>query len=279
MGVTFLALNQPPAANDGPVLWYLVRSGEVLTVGPATPPTGPAPVDDKVPSTIAGPADADTEPLFVGTLDGTDCWAAGVAEGTEAPDGGRWESLRAMGASLAVPAWNAAGRAVHLVDWARTSRFCGRDGTATVPSAGERAMRCPACGLRAYPRVAPAVIVLVHRPGEVLLARNGGFGGRMFSVLAGFVEPGETLEDTVHREIAEEVGVRLHPPIYAASQPWPFPHSLMVGFTAEWAGGEIQVDGDEIVEAAWYAPERLPELPPRLSIARRLIDAWLAARP
>jgi NAD+ diphosphatase len=139
-------------------------------------------------------------------------------------------------------------------------------------------MRCELCGLSAYPRVAPAIITLVHRGEELLLARNGGFRGRMFSVLAGFVEPGETLEDTVHREIGEEVGVRLHPPRYVASQPWPFPHSLMVGFTAEWAEGEIEVDGKEIVEAGWYRKDRLPELPAPLSIARRLIDGWLAGR-
>jgi NAD+ diphosphatase len=290
--MVFLALNQPIDDEAASAYWYLVRNGDVLTVGPGVLPIGRPPRPDGAGRRIVGrlsddPLIAalgvapDTDPLFVGTMDGVACWALGVPKGMEAPDGTRWEGLRALGSSLSVETWSAVGRAVHLVDWARTSKFCGRCGTATQPSTGERAMKCPACGLTAYPRVAPAVIVLVHRREhdrkQVLLARNGAFMGRMFSVLAGFVEPGETLEATVHREIGEEVGVRLREPRYVASQPWPFPHSLMVGFTAEWAGGEIQVDGDEIVEAAWYETDQLPEIPPKVSIARRLIDGWLAS--
>jgi NAD+ diphosphatase len=274
----FVALDHASDADrqTAPAHWYIVRQGEILTVGPGT-----VPLVLSAAEAVGAAVEPDTDPIFIGRLDGVSCWAVGVPEGTEVPDRGRWEHLRALGASLPLTAWKAAARAVHLVDWARTSRFCGRCGTATVPSPGERAARCPNCGLTAYPRVAPAVIVLVHRQGpegdQILLARNGGFRGRMFSVLAGFVEPGETLEDTVHREIGEEVSVRLHPPVYVASQPWPFPHSLMVGFTAEWAGGDIAVDGAEIVEAAWFGPDDLPDIPPRLSIARQLIDGWLAA--
>jgi NAD+ diphosphatase len=289
--MVFVALNQPTDTEPGPAHWYVVRNGEVLTVGPGELPLGPAPIPDKPirpswPRPGGDPpidlgVDPDTDPIFVGTMDGMACWALGVPAGTEAPASARWEGLRSLGASLPVEEWSAAGRAVHLVDWARTSRFCGRCGTATQPSPGERAMICPACGLATYPRVSPAVIVLVHRRydghDQVLLARNGNFMGRMFSVLAGFVEPGETLEATVHREIGEEVGVRLHDPKYVASQPWPFPHSLMVGFTAEWAGGEIEVDGQEIVEAGWYGRDELPGIPPKVSIARRLIDGWLAS--
>ena len=134
-------------------------------------------------------------------------------------------------------------------------------------------MRCPRCGLSAYPRLAPAIIVLVERDDEVLLARGRGFG-RMYSAVAGFVEPGETLEQAVHREVCEEVGVALGAVRYFGSQPWPFPHSLMIGFFADWASGEIAADGVEIVDANWYRPDHLPEIPPALSIARRLIDDW-----
>jgi NAD+ diphosphatase len=276
--MVFLALIAPPDDRDGRVRWYLVRDGELLTLESAGLPSGPAPgAAGSFPPTAGIDVETDTDPLFLGTLDGVGCWAVGVTVAHAIPADARWESLRSLGASVTAQEWNVAARAVHLIDWARTSRFCGRCGTATHASPGERAMVCPNCGLSAYPRVAPAVIVLVHRDDEVLLARNGRFRGGMFSVLAGFVEPGETLEDTVHREIAEEVGVRLLAPKYVASQPWPFPHSLMVGFTAEWAGGDIEVDGDEIVEAGWYGRSLLPELPPSVSIARRLIDRWLAA--
>jgi NAD+ diphosphatase len=132
--------------------------------------------------------------------------------------------------------------------------------------------------LLAFPRLAPAVITLIERDGDALLARNAAFPMAMYSCVAGFVEPGETLEDAVHREVREEVGVELRDVRYTASQPWPFPHSLMIGFEATWASGEIEVDGVEIADANWYRPDDLPMIPPPLSIARTLIDRWIARR-
>src|SRR5262249_3755857 len=140
----------------------------------------------------------------------------------------------------------------------------------------ERCMKCPACGLTAYPRIAPAVIVLVRRGEEALLARGARFPLPFYSTLAGFSEVGETLEQTVAREIREEVGVEVKDVRYFGSQPWPFPHSLMIGFTAEWAGGEIKCDPTEIADAKWFRADALPLVSPPLSIARRLIDAWVA---
>lgn len=259
----------PPAGR-----WYVVRSGEVLTVGPATlPVVGSAaalPEQGAVASWLAA-APTDTPMMAIST----GCWAVGVPPATEAPDGGCWEQLRRLGAALQEDEWALAGRAVQLVEWARTSRFCGRCGAANGPSPGERGMRCPSCGLVAYPRLAPAVIVLVRRGERALLGRNARYERPTFSTLAGFVEPGETLEGAVRREVLEEAGVVVGPMRYFGSQPWPFPNSLMVGFVAEWESGEIEVDGEEIGEAGWFAPGELPPLPPRLSIARRLIDAWL----
>lgn len=136
-------------------------------------------------------------------------------------------------------------------------------------------MRCPACGLLAYPRIAPAVIVLVRRGDEALLARNARFPLPFFSTLAGFAEIGETLEETVAREIREEVGIEVRNPRYFGSQPWPFPHSLMVGFMADWASGELRLDEREIAEARWCRADALPLIPPPVSIARRMIDAWV----
>jgi NAD+ diphosphatase len=136
-------------------------------------------------------------------------------------------------------------------------------------------MRCPSCGLLGYPRIAPAVIVLVRRGDEALLARGARFPGLFYSTLAGFVEIGESLEETIVREVREEVGIDVKGARYFGSQAWPFPHSLMVGFFAEWAGGEIQPDGTEILDARWFRADALPPVPPRLSIARLLIDAWI----
>jgi len=142
--------------------------------------------------------------------------------------------------------------------------------------AGERARECPACGYVAYPRVSPAMMVLVTRGREMLLGRSTRFPPGRFSALAGFVEPGETIEDCIRREVREEVGVEVTNPVYFGSQSWSFPHSLMIAFTAEYAGGELRPDGREIADVQWFAPDALPEMPPSLSIARRLIDATAA---
>ena len=213
--------------------------------------------------------------LYLGRLGGSDCWAVDV-DGDHEPDV-VLTPLMALHANVSEGEWLVAGRAVQLVQWRRTHRFCGRCGTETEPVEGERAMRCPACSLLAFPRLAPAVITLVVRDdGAALLARNAAWPMPMFSCLAGFVEPGETLEQAVAREVHEEVGIDVGRVTYQASQPWPFPHSLMIGFRAEHAGGDIAVDGVEIAEAGWFTTDDLPNIPPRLSIARRLIDDWIA---
>src|SRR5438067_10445365 len=156
-----------------------------------------------------------------------------------------------------------AGRAVQLVEWERTHRFCGRCGTPTEAATGERARRCPDCGLLAFPRLAPAIITLVERDdGQALLARGRTFPIPMYSCIAGFVEPGETIEQAVHREVGEEVGVAVENVRYWASQPWPFPHSLMLGFNADWAAGDIVIDETEIIDAQWFAADDLPPIPP-----------------
>ncbi len=140
---------------------------------------------------------------------------------------------------------------------------------------GDRAKRCPNCGLVNYPRLSPAIIVLISRGEDILLARSPRFPSLMFSVLAGFVEPGESLEETLIREVREEVGIEVKDIRYFGSQPWAFPNSLMIGFTAVYAGGEITIEPAEIAEAAWFHKHDLPNIPPKLSIARRLIDRFV----
>lgn len=215
---------------------------------------------------------------YLGQLGDHDCWALDLGSDPELllPDGFRSRNLRALYGQIADDLFLVAGRAVQVVEWGRNHQFCGRCGAGTAAMAGERARRCPVCGLITYPRLSPAVIVQVTRDNTILLARNASFRGGFYSVLAGFVEPGESLEETVQREIREEVGLQVANIRYFGSQPWPFPNSLMLGFTATWAGGEITIDERELAAADWFAADALPQIPPPPSIARRLIDDFIA---
>ena len=218
---------------------------------------------------------------YLGLLNGDPCWSAELMRDQEIPSGAGLTGLRALYDQLSEAEYAIAGRAAQIVAWERDHQFCGRCGTPTEPVPGERARRCPVCELHAYPRLSPAVITLIERGDTILLARGHAFQPGRFGIIAGFVEPGETLEEAVRREVHEEVGVALAEVRYIASQPWPFPHSLMIGFEATWASGEIEIDGTEIVDAGWYRPDDLPMIPPGMSIARTLIDRWVdrAGRP
>lgn len=214
---------------------------------------------------------------FLGLLDGIPVWVAAIdAPGAE-PEEFRHETLFTLFQHMPEEVWHLAGRAVQIAEWDRTHRFCGRCGSATEAAAGERATRCPSCGLLNFPRISPAVITLIERGNEALLARGRTFGANpMYSTLAGFVEPGETLEQCVEREIREEVGVEVSDIRYLRSQPWPFPNSLMLGFNARWESGDIVCDPTEIVDAQWFHKDNLPNIPGKMSIARWLIDEWLS---
>lgn len=214
---------------------------------------------------------------FLGWLDGQPCYSAELSETAIAPAGMAFSSLRELHEALTEPFFALAARAVQIVAWDRSHQYCGHCATPMIQLAHERAKRCPSCGLRQYPRLSPAIIVLVYRGEEVLLARSPRFRPGMYSVLAGFVEPGESLEDTVAREVREEVGVAVKDIRYFGSQPWPFPDSLMIGFTAAYAGGDLVCEPAEIEAAAWFKPHDLPPIPGKLSIARKLIDAFVAA--
>ncbi len=168
-----------------------------------------------------------------------------------------------------------AGRAQQILEWDETHRFCGRCGTEMVHHATDRAKHCPACGLINYPRLSPSIIVLVTRGEEMLLARNAAWPTGLYSTLAGFVEPGESIEQTVHREVMEEVGLQVGELKYFGSQSWPFPNSLMLGFHAEYTGGEIVCQDDEIADAQWFTATTLPQTPPKTAISGWLIQEFL----
>ncbi|MGD9948892.1 MAG: NAD(+) diphosphatase [Desulfobulbus sp.] len=170
-------------------------------------------------------------------------------------------------------AFSLVGRAVQLLNWRENHQFCGKCGGKTRQKNDQFAMECPACELLYYPRITPAVMVLVHRGDELLLARSPHFTPGVFSALAGFVEPGETLEQCAKREVREEVGIEIKNICYFRSQSWPFPDSLMVAFIAEYAGGVLTLDATEIEAADWFLPDALPTLPDPMTLSRQLIDA------
>jgi NAD+ diphosphatase len=204
------------------------------------------------------------------------CFSAEAATEAAAPDGHTWSGLRPLFGLLDDPLFALAGRAIQIMDWDRSHQFCGRCGTATALSDGDRSRVCPSCGQLHYPRIAPVIMTLVRRDNRILLARSARFATGVHSALAGFVEAGETLEEGLAREVREEVGIEIAAPRYFSSQSWPFPHSLMIAFFCEHASGEIRVDGVEIETAAWFSIDALPPLPHQISIARRLIDAGVA---
>lgn len=212
----------------------------------------------------------------LGNIDGMPCYA-GYWNGGVLPSRVEARELRELYGVLDETIGQIAGLAIHLLHWDRTHAFCGVCGARTALAVGEHARRCPACDYLAYPRIAPSVIVAVTRGDRLLLARSTRFKYPMFSVLAGFVEPGETLEECVHREVREEVGIEVQDLQYFGSQPWPYPDSLMIGFTASYASGELVLEPSEIVEAGWFRRDEFPPIPGRQSISRRLID-WFVSR-
>lgn len=257
----------PPASlSPSPRYFVVHRKGLVLARGEAAPWLSGAEVRD------AGldPAGAH----YLGRLDAEDVFVLSTSDDPPAPFS--VSGLRNLFGRFDDETFAVAGRATQIAAFLDTHRFCGRCATPTEHTRGERAITCPTCKLVQYPRVTPAVIVLVRRGDQALLARSGRFPLPFFSTLAGFVEAGESLEETIAREIREEVGVEVKNVRYFGSQPWPFPHQLMIGFTAEHAAGEIAIDGEEIAEARWFDANELPLVPPTVSIARRLIDAWVS---
>jgi NAD+ diphosphatase len=221
-------------------------------------------------------AGVDGERHYLGELDGVPCVAVTLPGEAAAQPGFRYAGLRSLFLRMPEPLLATAARAFQVVEWDRTHRYCGRCGSRTLEKDGERAKQCPACGYVAYPRISPAMMVLVTRGRDVLLARANRFPGAMYSALAGFVEPGEAIEDCVHREVREEVGLEVTDLRYFASQSWAFPHSLMIAYTARYAGGELRPDPAEIADVRWFALHALPDLPSPVSIARQLIDTTVA---
>jgi NAD+ diphosphatase len=185
-----------------------------------------------------------------------------------------WLDLRAVWQRWGEEAFARAGTAYQYMNWLRHARFCSSCGAPLSPKEEDKGLECGGCGRTVYAPLHPAIIVAVERDGKLLLAHNTRMPGKRYSVLAGFVEPGESLERTIEREVMEEVGIEVQDIRYFGSQSWPFPCSLMLGFTARWKSGELRPDGVELDDAGWFLPDDFPDIPPRLSISRKLIDAF-----
>jgi len=259
----------PPLASSVPALWFIFRNHELLVKEEGQRCSLPA---------LASPDAAGLQPLrqrYLGTLRGRPCYAAEVPPAAVPAAGLVFRGLRFIYQRLEASLHYAALKAVHLIEWDGNTGYCSRCGAETREATGMTAKECTRCGFLTFPRISPAIIVAITRGERLLLAHSPRFAGNIYSVLAGFVEPGESLEEALHREIAEEVGIRVKNVSYFGSQPWPFPDSLMVGFTAEYDEGELVLDATEITSADWFDAEHLPEIPDGFTIARRLIDWFL----
>lgn len=256
------AIDRAPEALPDDAL-VLVFDGAMLVVRDESPSLPDARVPHGAPHAIGTLSD---RPLFAAPLVG------------EVPAGHRAMDLRALSMALPAAQWSAAAYASQVLHWDRTNRFCGACGRAMAPAVAptKRAKVCEGCGHEVYPRISPCTITAIHDGRRILLVRAPHFPKGRYGLVAGFVDPGESLEDCVRREAREEVGLDLAEVTYLGSQPWPFPHQLMVGFAARCDGDEPRLLDGELEEAGWFSPDALPQLPPRLSIARSLIEHVVA---
>jgi NAD+ diphosphatase len=265
----FVASVVPPDPDIADALWFVYSGYRLLVKSDG--------------DTAAIPSTKDVEALgveisrklYLGSHRGHSCYAA---EGTipgDSSSGYAFQELRTLFERFKEPFYEIALLGVHLIEWDKGCQFCSKCRGKLKSRNDIRAKECEECGRLEFPRISPAIIVLVEKEDTLLLAASPRFASQFFSVLAGFVEPGESLEEAVRREVKEETGITVKDVVYFGSQPWPFPDSLMIGFTAQYESGEIKVDGEEISEAGWFRPDNLPKIPGKLSIARQLIDRFL----
>jgi NAD+ diphosphatase len=246
--------------------------------------------DGSAPALVRAPlADASRrEPILLGLDDGTALFALDLdGVPADAANGSRMVSLREAGAMLPAAESGLAAYVVALLNWHRRHRFCANCGAATDIAEAGYSRHCPRCGTTHFPRTDPVVIMTVEHDGRLLLGRRSGWPPGRLSVLAGFVSPGESAEEAVVREVEEESGIVARAPVFVASQPWPFPASLMLGFHAESGGGDPHARDGELEEVHWLSLDAVRtaasggdagfQLPPGVSVARFLIDRWLAA--
>lgn len=213
----------------------------------------------------------------LGQFNQADCYCAEIDKLLSLPENMTALPLRKTFEMFGADWYPALVKSFLIINWDRNHQFCGRCGAATVHESGVFERKCVSCGLSQYPRISPSIIVLIRKQDQLLMARSQHFPPGAYGLIAGFVEAGESIEEAVHREVREEVGIEIKNLRYFGSQPWPFPDSLMIGFTADYAAGELNIDYKEIEAAGWYRIDNLPGRPSfSLSIARKLIDHFIA---
>lgn len=264
----FIPAVAPEKETHGPAYWFIFNDHNLL-INPTS--------NNKLPFTLnLNEFISPVRTQYLGMLEGYPCYVGEVAPETSAPYGMAFQDLKSLYDVLDEDIFLLAGRAIQIMNWDKSHQFCGKCGTPTETMSHKMAKKCPVCGFMSFTRLSPAVITAIIKEGKILMAKHSyGHKNNRYSLIAGFVEPGETLEEGLQREVREEVGVKVKNIKYFGSQPWPFPHSLMVGFTAEYKSGKIQVDGDEILEAKWFAADEVTPPPSKMSISSELIDWFI----
>lgn len=250
-------------------IWFIFNDGRLMVRY----------INEKVKVPITRELEGYTEAIrnvhYLGKFEGRHCYTAEINETAELQKDFKFENLRSILDLIDENMFLVCSRAVQIIAWDKDHRFCGRCGSPMEEKTGERAKQCVSCGFINYPRISPAIIVAVTNGEKLLMAHNKNFRPGFYSVIAGFVDPGETFEQCVKREVMEEVGIKVKNIRYFRSQPWPFPNSLMVAFTAEYDEGEIQPDGIEIEHAGWYAVDNMPPRPSKSTVAGKLIEWFI----
>lgn len=258
-------LEPPDRDPGGPGYWVLLRGGEMIVAIAETM---------FLPSSAEPPISIEGDPLYIGIWQGHPCRLARVVKEAVLPDGLTECDLLAGNPELPIDLLSLGGLSRQILHWEDNSRYCSKCGTTMQRLPDEWGKLCPECGAHHFPHIHPCVIVVVRRPGEVLLARKPEWPTGRYSLVAGFLDFAECLEEAVEREVMEETGIKIDNIRYVGSQGWPFPSQLMAGYVADYVSGEVKVEEKELEDAGWYSVDDLPLLPPKRSIARYLIDTY-----
>ncbi|CEK09605.1 NAD(+) diphosphatase [Legionella hackeliae] len=270
MTISFTSQIHPPASLSHPAFWFIFHEEEILLK------------NNKIPqfSSIHELHLTIERQIYLGMYRGIPCFTVQISQQPVAlTQDMTFQHIRQAHETLEDDElFQVVSRSKQLLHWDKSTQFCGYCGEKTLYSDKERAKVCSSCDSLIFPQISPVMLALIWRDNEILLARSPHFLPGIYSTLAGFVEPGEMLEQTVRREVKEEVGITVKNMQYFSSQPWPFQSNLMLGFIAEYDSGDIQIDTNELEDAQWFSLDKLPKLPKPISLSRQMIDKYLAMR-